>query len=78
MLALRELFPAAQAYWRIPTLLLFSGAGMALGGWLAGILYDHYGYYAPAFAAGIGANILNFLIVGTLVMRGRMRVAFAH
>jgi len=78
VLALRELFPAAQAYWRIPTLLLFSGAGMALGGWLAGLLYDHYGYYAPAFAVGIGSNILNFLIVGTLVMRGRMaRVAVA-
>jgi MFS family permease len=77
VLALRELFPAAEAYWRIPTLLLFSGAGMALGGWLAGILYDHYGYYAPAFAAGIGANILNILVVGTLVMRGRTKVAFA-
>ncbi len=77
VLALRELFPAAEAYWRIPTLLLFSGTGMALGGWLAGIMYDHYGYYAPAFATGIGANILNFLIVGTLVMRGRMRVAMA-
>jgi MFS family permease len=77
VLALRELFPAAQAYWRIPTLLLFSGTGMALGGWLAGILYDHYGYYAPAFAVGIGANILNILVVGTLVMRARMRVAFA-
>jgi len=51
--------------------------GMALGGWLAGALYDHFGYYAPAFAAGIGANILNILIVGTLVMRGRLRVAFA-
>ncbi len=56
VLALRELFPAAQAYWRIPTLLLFSGAGMALGGWLAGALYDHYGYYAPAFAVGIGSQ----------------------
>jgi MFS family permease len=77
VLALRELFPAAEAYWRIPTLLLFSGAGMAIGGWLAGALYDLYGFYAPAFAAGIGANILNFLIVGVLVMRGRMRVAMA-
>jgi len=77
VLALRELFPAAEAYWRIPTLLLFSGCGMALGGWLAGLLYDHFGFYAPAFAAGIGANILNLLIVGTLVARGRMRTAFA-
>ena len=75
VLALRELFPASQAYWRIPTLLLFSGAGMALGGWLAGALYDHFGYYAPAFAFGIGANILNLLIVGTLVTRQRWRLA---
>jgi MFS family permease len=52
VLALRELFPAAEASWRIPTLLLFSGGGMAAGGWLAGLLYDHFGYYAPAFATG--------------------------
>jgi MFS family permease len=69
VLALRELFPAAQAYWRIPTLLLFSGTGMALGGWLAGLLYDHYGYEAPAFAVGIGANLLNVGVVGLLVLR---------
>ena len=30
VLALRELFPASEASWRIPTLLLFSGCGMAL------------------------------------------------
>jgi MFS family permease len=76
-LAVREMFPASQAYWRIPTLLMFTAFGMAAGGWLAGILYDYYGYYAPAFAAGIGANILNMLIVGMLVMRQRMRVAYA-
>ena len=69
VLALRELFPASEASWRIPTLLLFSGMGMASGGWLAGLLYDHFGYYAPAFAAGIGSSILNGLIVGALVLR---------
>jgi MFS family permease len=77
VLALREMFPASQAYWRIPTLLMFTAIGMAAGGWLAGILYDHYGYYAPAFAVGIGANILNILIVGALVMRQRMWMAYA-
>ncbi len=71
VLTLRELFPAKQAAWRIPTLLLFTAFGMATGGWLAGVLYDHYGYYAPAFAAGIGANLLNLVIIGTLVMRWR-------
>lgn len=77
VLALRGLFPASEASWRIPTLLLFSGCGMALGGWLAGLLYDHFGYYAPAFAAGIGANILNLLVVGALVGRQRLRAAYA-
>ena len=78
VLALRELFPPAEAYWRIPTLLLFSGGGMALGGWIAGLLYDYFGYYAPAFAAGIGANILNLLIVGLLVARAHTRAVWAR
>jgi MFS family permease len=77
VLALRELFPADQAYWRIPTLLLFTTVGMSSGGWLAGLLYDHFGYYAPAFAVGIGANILNLLVVGALVLRQRQTSAFA-
>jgi MFS family permease len=71
VLALRELFPAAEASWRIPTLLLFSGLGMASGGWIAGLLYDHFGYYAPAFAFGIGTNILNMVVVGLLVFLQR-------
>jgi MFS family permease len=71
VLAIRELFPASQAYWRIPTFLLCSGGGMALGGWLAGVLYDHFGTYAPAFAAGIAANAVNLAIVGALVFRHR-------
>ena len=69
VLALRELFHGAEASWRIPTLLLFSGTGMALGGWMAGALYDHFGYYAPAFATGIGSNLLNLVVVGALVLR---------
>jgi MFS family permease len=75
VLAVRELFPASEAHWRIPTFLLFSGSGMALGAWLAGLLYDHFGYYAPAFAVGIGANLLNLLIVTVLVARKRQQVA---
>jgi MFS family permease len=77
VLALRELYPAAEASWRIPTLLMFTALGMASGGWLGGLLYDHYGYYAPAFAAGIGSNILNILVIGTLVTRQRMTAAYA-
>jgi MFS family permease len=75
VLAVRELFPASEASWRIPTLLLFSGGGMAAGSWLAGLIYDHLGFYAPAFAVGIGANIFNLLIVGVLVGRTRHQAA---
>jgi len=77
VLVVRELFPASQASWRIPTMLLFSGTGMSAGGWIAGLLYDHLGYYAPAFALGIGTNILNLLMVSVLVGRHRHRAAYA-
>jgi MFS family permease len=75
VLASRELFPVEEAYWRMPTLLLCSGWGMATGGWLAGVLYDHYGFYAPAFAAGFAINLFNFAVIGTLALRRRLTAA---
>jgi MFS family permease len=72
VLAIREYFPAREASWRVPTLLLLSGSGMATGTWLAGSIYDHYGYYAPAFAAGVGFNLLNLAAIGTLVLRRQL------
>ncbi len=69
VLAIREYFPAREASWRVPSLLFFSGGGMAAGGWLAGVLYDHYGFYAPAFTTGIVFNFINLIVVGTLVFR---------
>lgn len=69
VLAIREYFPAREASWRVPILLLLSGSGMAAGSWLAGILYDYFGYYTPAFAAGVGFNLINLAAVGTLVLR---------
>ena len=79
VLAVRELFPASEASWRIPTLLLFSGGfGMAAGGWLAGLLYDHFGTYAPAFAFGVGSNCLNLVLIGALVARQRWHAGFAR
>jgi MFS family permease len=69
VLVVRELFPARDAGWRVPILLCMSGFGMASGGWVAGLLYDHFGYYAPAFAAGLVFNFVNLLLIGTLVAR---------
>jgi MFS family permease len=70
VLAIRELFPASEASWRVPVMMLCSGSGMAAGGWLAGALYDHFGFYGAAFAAGLLANILNLVIIGFLAARG--------
>jgi len=78
VLAIREYFPARDASWRVPSLLLMSGSGMAAGGYLAGILYDHFGYYAPAFATGVAFNLLNLALIGTLVARAHYaRVSLA-
>jgi MFS family permease len=66
--AVRDLFSASQASWRIPLTLSTAQAGMAFGNWFAGRLYDHHGYYAPAFTSGIGFNLLNILIIGSLVV----------
>jgi MFS family permease len=71
VLASRELFPVSEAYWRMPTLLLCSGWGMAAGGWIAGVIYDHFGFYAPAFATGLGVNLINLTIIGALSLRRR-------
>ena len=72
VLTIRELFPMSEAHWRVPTLLLMSGSGMATGNWLAGYLYDLHGYYAPAFATGVAFNIANFCLLAMLVARQRM------
>ena len=71
VMAVRDLFPASEAAWRVPTVLLFSGSGMAAGGWLAGAIYDYAGFYAAAFATGIAFNALHLLVIGTLVLRQR-------
>jgi MFS family permease len=71
VLTIRDHYPLREAHWRVPFLLLFSGTGMATGGWLAGYLYDSYGYYIPAFATGVAFNIVNIVILAMLLVRQR-------
>jgi MFS family permease len=71
VLAVRELFPASEASWRIPTMLFPGSFGMAVGGWLAGVIYDRFAFYTPAFAVGVLFNLLNLAVVGALVVRHR-------
>jgi MFS family permease len=69
VVAMRELFPSSEASWRVPTLLFTSMSGMAFGAWFAGALYDHFGFYAPAFGAGALFNLANLVVIGFLVIR---------
>lgn len=71
VLAIRELYPMSEAHWRVPAVLLLTGSGMGTGGWLAGYLYDLYGYYTPAFATGVAFNIANIAILFMLLVRQR-------
>lgn len=75
VLAVRQLFPASEAHWRVPGLLLMSMSGMAMGAWGAGAIYDYAGFYAPSFAAGVVANILNFLLLLLLALGQRHQQA---
>jgi MFS family permease len=67
--AIRDLFPSAEASWRMPLTLFTAMSGMAAGSWFAGLLYDHFGYYLPAFVTGVIFNVVNLAIVGFLVVR---------
>jgi MFS family permease len=71
IVAVRQLFPASDASWRIPTLLLTGMSGMAAGSWLAGRLYDYFGFYAPAFATGLIFNLINASLVAALLLLWR-------
>jgi MFS family permease len=71
VIAIREFYPVKEANWRVPTIYFAGFLGMAAGGWGAGALYDHFGYYLPAFTVGIGFNLVNTIILLTLVFRQR-------
>ncbi len=69
-LATRELFPAREAGWRMGFVFLGGLGGMALGGWLGGVVFDLTVSYRPAFLIGVLFNLVNLCLVGTLLLRG--------
>ncbi len=71
VLAVRALYPAAEASWRVPTVLFAGLLGMAGGGWAAGALYDFFGFYTPAFAVGVAFNLMNVVVILPMVIRTR-------
>jgi MFS family permease len=58
-LIIRDHFPAREAGSRISTVLTATVLGMALGGWMSGIIYDWTGSYTMAFLNGVAWNVLN-------------------
>jgi MFS family permease len=71
-LIVREYFSPKEAGARVGVVLMATLFGMALGGWLSGVIYDLTGSYQAAFLNGIAWNLLNVSIVLFLLWRRRI------
>lgn len=70
-LIVREYLPAKEAGARIGFVIMATIIGMALGGWLSGLIYDVTGSYTMAFINGIIWNFLNIAIMLMILFRAR-------
>ncbi len=66
----REYFSPLEAGTRVGTVLMATLAGMALGGWMSGAVFDLTGSYRAAFLNGIAWNLLN-ISIGVWLLRRR-------
>ena len=75
----REYFSPREAGARVGIVLMATLFGMALGGWMSGLIFDLTGSYRAAFLNGIGWNLLNVAIAIWLLRRasggGRLATA---
>ena len=71
----REFFPPQEAGVRVGTVLMATVFGMALGGWMSGVIFDLTGSYQAAFVNGILWNLLNVAIAVMLLRRPARPVA---
>jgi MFS family permease len=69
----REYFSPREAGVRVGTVLMATLFGMALGGWMSGVIFDLTGSYKAAFLNGTLWNLLNVSIALFLLFRGRGR-----
>ena len=69
---IRENFPANQAGGRTGVIMMMTLLGMALGGWMSGIIFDATGSYRAAFTNGVVWNGGNLLIALFLLSRTRI------
>ena len=73
-LIVREYLPSKEAGRRTAVVVFCGGAGMALGGWMGGVVFDATGGYAMAFWIGVGFNLFNLVIIGNLISRNKNRL----
>jgi MFS family permease len=74
----REFFPPEEAGVRVGAVLMATVFGMALGGWITGVIFDLTGSYHTAFVHGILWNLLNVGIAVALLRKtGRPLARFA-
>jgi MFS family permease len=72
----REYFPPKLAGTLVGLVIMATIAGMALGGWMSGWIFDLTGSYSLAFAHGLAWNVLNGAIALFLLLRrNRLRLA---
>ena len=68
---IREYFPPSQAGAKVGLVIMCTLLGMALGGWMTGVIFDWTGSYRAAFLNGIAWNLLNLTIAASLLYRAR-------
>jgi MFS family permease len=73
----REYFPPQEAGTRLGIVLMATLLGMALGGWMSGVIFDLTGSYRAAFVNGLLWNLVNVSIAIWLLMRPGRRLARA-
>jgi MFS family permease len=73
----REYFPAREAGARIGAVVTATLFGMALGGWMSGVIFDLTGSYRAAFVNGIVFNLVNVSIAWWLLRRTSAQPAMA-
>jgi MFS family permease len=73
----REYFDRREAGTRVSMVLTATLVGMALGGYLSGVIYDFTGSYRAAFIHGLAWNLVNVSIAAWLLRRSLGRVALA-
>ena len=67
----REYFPANEAGTRVGLVVMATIVGMAVGGWMSGLIFDLTSSYQAAFLNGILWNLVNLAIALWLLRRPR-------